>query len=96
ESQINILGFDDLKEMYKEDVDFKDAYEACMNPIGSDRSPYMDFMIQEGLLFKGNQLCIPRSSMREKLVKEKHSGSLVGHFGQNKTLAQLSAHYYWP
>jgi hypothetical protein len=34
--------------------------------------------------------------MRENLLKEKHSGSLAGHFGKNKTLAQLSAYYFWP
>lgn len=90
------MGFDDLREMYKEDMDFKEAYEACVNPLSRDRSPWMDFMIHEGLLFKGSQLCIPRSSMKENLLKEKHSGSLAGHFGQNKTLAQLSAHYCWP
>jgi hypothetical protein len=31
-------------------------------------------MVHDGLLFKGNQLCILKSSMRENLLKEKHSG----------------------
>jgi hypothetical protein len=53
-------------------------------------------MIQEGLLFKGNQLCIPKFSMRDNLLKEKHSGGLVGHFGHDKTFAQLRSSYYWP
>ena len=34
--------------------------------------------------------------MRENLIKEKHSGGLVGHFGTNKTYEQLSHFYYWP
>jgi hypothetical protein len=46
-------------------------------------------MIQDGLLFKGNQLCIPNCSMRENLLKEKHSGGLAGHFGHDKTFAKL-------
>jgi hypothetical protein len=46
-------------------------------------------------LFKGNQLCIPICSMRDNLLKEKHSGGLAGHFGYNKTFAQLSSSYYW-
>jgi hypothetical protein len=53
-------------------------------------------MIQEGLLFKVNQLCIPKCSMRDNLLKEKHSGGLDGHFGHDKTFAQLSSSYYWP
>jgi hypothetical protein len=53
-------------------------------------------MIQEGLLFRGNQLCIPNCSMRENLVKEKHSGGLAGHFGHDKTFAKLSESYFWP
>ena len=30
-----------------------------------------------------------------KFVERKHSGGLVGHFGQDKTLAHLQAFYYW-
>jgi hypothetical protein len=52
-------------------------------------------MIQEGLLFKGNQLCIPKCSMRDNLLKEKHSGGLAGHFGHDKTFTQLRSSYYW-
>jgi hypothetical protein len=42
-------------------------------------------MIQEGFMFKGNQLCIPKCSMRDILLKEKHSGGLSRHFGHDKT-----------
>ena len=34
--------------------------------------------------------------MRENLIREKHSGGLVGHFGHDKTFEQLQQHYYWP
>ena len=29
------------------------------------------------------------------MLKEKHSGGLVGHFGHDKMFAQLSISYYW-
>jgi hypothetical protein len=53
-------------------------------------------MIQEGFMFKGNQLCIPKFSMRDNLLKEKHSGGLARHFIHDKTFSQLSSSYYWP
>jgi hypothetical protein len=35
---VKTLGFDSLKDMYREDLDFQDAYEACENPVLRDRS----------------------------------------------------------
>ena len=51
-------------------------------------------MIQEGFLFKGNQLCIPKCSMRDNLLNKKHNGGLAGHFSHDKTFSQLSGSYY--
>jgi hypothetical protein len=95
EFQVETLGFEHLKEMYREDADFKEEYEACKNPLLGDRSPWTEYLIQDGLLFKGSQLCILKCSMRDNLLKEKHSGGLAGHFGHDKTFAQLSNSYYW-
>jgi hypothetical protein len=53
-------------------------------------------MIQDGLLFRGNQLCIPKFSMRENLLKEKHSGGLAGQFGHDKTFSKLNGSYFCP
>jgi hypothetical protein len=96
EFRVKTLGFGDLRDMYRDDPDFKEAYEVAENPILGDRSQWTEYMIQEGLLFKGNQLCIPKCSMRENLLKEKHSGGLVGHFGHDKTFAKLNESYFWP
>ena len=88
------MGFENLKDMYAGDIDFGEAYEASENPVLRDRSPWIDYLVQNGLLFRGNQLCIPDCSMRENLVKEKHSGGLAGHFGHDKTFAKLGKSYY--
>jgi hypothetical protein len=88
---VKTLGFEHLKDMYCDDTDIKEAYEACANPVLRDRSQWIEYMIQEGLLFKGNRLCIPKFSMRDNLLKEKHIGGLAGHFGHDKTFAQLSS-----
>jgi hypothetical protein len=40
EFRVKTLGFDDLKDMYRDDPDFKEAYEAVKNPILRDRSQW--------------------------------------------------------
>ena len=90
------MGSRNSQIFYLEDPDFAKAWKACTIPITLDRTKWLDFIIQEGMLFKENQLCIPRSSMRESLIKEKHSGRLAGHFGRDKTFSLVAKHYYWP
>jgi hypothetical protein len=90
------LGFDNLKKMYRDDPYFKEAYEASENPVLKDRIQWTEYMIQDRLLFRGNQLCIPKCSTRENLLKEKHSGGLVGQFGHDKTFSKLNGSYFWP
>jgi hypothetical protein len=94
EFRVKTLGFDDLRNMYRDDPYFKEVYEVTESPILRDRSQWDEYMIQEGLLFKGNQLCIPKCSMRENLLKEKHSGGLAGHFGHDKMFSKLNESYY--
>jgi hypothetical protein len=55
----------------------------------------MEYLIQEGLLFKGSELCILKCSMRDNLLKEKHNGGLVGHFSHDKIYVQLIYSYHW-
>ena len=76
-----MFGCDELKNLYPQDPDFAKAWKACTEPVTIDRTKWLDYLIQDGMLFKGSQLCIPRSSMREKLIKEKDSGGMAGHFG---------------
>jgi hypothetical protein len=96
EFRVKTLGFDDLKDMYRDDLDFKVAYEAAENPILKDRRQWTEYMIQEGLLLKGNQLCIPKCSMKKNLMKEKHSGGLAKHFSHDKKFSKLNKSYFWP
>ena len=85
-----VIGFEMIKDLYPEDSDFKDIYASCLE--GSQGM----FSINQGFLFKGNRLCIPKTNLRQLLVKKVHEGSLGGHFGIQKTLDMLSQHFYWP
>jgi len=96
ELKVGVVGFEEMVEMYKDDADFKDIYTSVQNPIVHNRSQWLDYIKQGGLLFKGNKLCIPKCSMRENIIKEKHNGGLSGHFRQDKTFAQVNTFYYWP
>lgn len=95
EMQVEVVGFEELKDLYEEDADFGEAWRVCKSPISANRTKWLDYIIQDDMLFIGNQLCIPRSSMRLNLIKEKHSGGLAGNFGMDKTLELVSEKYYW-
>jgi hypothetical protein len=45
EFRVKTLGFDDLRDMHKDDPYFKEAYEATENPILRDRSQWAEYMI---------------------------------------------------
>ena len=85
-----LLGFEYIKELYKNDNDFGRVYHACANIA------FEKFYRYDGYLFKEKRLCVPNCSMRELLVREAHEGGLMGHFGIAKTLDVLHDHFYWP
>lgn len=55
-----------------------------------------DFYLVDGFLFKNNILCIPRTSLKEALIKELYSNDLASHFGMDKTWQLLNDRYFWP
>jgi hypothetical protein len=81
--QVQVLGFEVVKELYKDDPDFGNAWKECSN------GPNNHFLLLDGFLFKDNHLCIPQCSLREAIIKEAHGGSLAGHFGRDKTLTRV-------
>jgi len=85
-----LLGFEYVKELYDNDSDFAEIYNAC------GHSTFGKFYLMDGYLFKENRLFVPASSLRELIVREAHGGGLMGHFGVAKTLEVLHEHFYWP
>ncbi|RDX75671.1 hypothetical protein CR513_44425, partial [Mucuna pruriens] len=86
--ETKLLGFEHLKDLYMDDDDFKEAYESCANSTNGG------FFRHEGFLFKDKRLCVPRSSIRELLVKEAHKGGPMDHFKEQK-YETLHEHFYW-
>ena len=85
-----MLGFEYVKDMYANDVDFSNVYMAC------DKTSFEKFYKHDGYLFRGNKLCVPNCSMLELLVREAHGGGLMRHFGVRTTLEILHEHLFWP
>ena len=85
-----ILGFDNIMELYKEDHDFASIF-AKYKKIAQG-----GFYVSEGYLFKEGKLCIPQGTHRKLLVKESHEEGLMGHFGVDKPLELLKGKFFWP
>ena len=88
--EVQVVGFDVLKELYEKDADFGEIWKVCAD------KPFKVFVRMDGFLFKGNTLCIPSCSMRLSILDEFHDGTLGGHFGEAKTLALVKANFFWP
>ncbi|PKU77967.1 hypothetical protein MA16_Dca011587 [Dendrobium catenatum] len=89
--QAELVGLEHLKELYAKDEDFGAIWEKCQATLQCD-----DYSIRHGFLFKHDLLCIPISSWRQHLIRETHCGGLAAHLGQDNTLRQLQARFFWP
>jgi hypothetical protein len=85
-----LLGFEYIKDLYVQDSDFGDVFNAC------EKVAFGKFYRHDGFLFRETKLCVPMCSLRELLVREAHGGGLMGHFGVAKTLGILHEHFFWP
>ena len=94
--ELESVGISIMKDMYATDEDFKEIYKVCQEMGDKYHTDFAEYLVQNVLLFKGGQLCVPRGSCRENIIKEKHCGNMSGHFGLDKTLEQVKRFYYWP
>uniref|UniRef100_A0A2N9H7E7 RNA-directed DNA polymerase n=1 Tax=Fagus sylvatica TaxID=28930 RepID=A0A2N9H7E7_FAGSY len=85
-----LLGFEYIKDLYAQDSDFGEVFNAC------EKVAFGKFYRHDGFLFRENKLCVPMCSLRELFVREAHGGGLMGHFGVAKTLGILHDHFFWP
>ncbi|KAJ9552872.1 hypothetical protein OSB04_016917 [Centaurea solstitialis] len=85
--RVTVPGFDTLMEQLTVDPYFSVVLQDVQSGQNSD------FLIHDGFLFKGNQLCIPDSSLRLQIIKELHGDE---HVGRDRTLQLVQSSYFWP
>ena len=86
---LEIVGFETLTELYADNDDFKKVWATCVL-----KQPYDDFYIHDGFLMKSGQLCLFRTSLREKVIRDFHCDGLVGHLGRDKTIESIKDRYH--
>lgn len=90
---VTVTGFERMKDEYSTCPDFGALYTSMVEGTTQNHTGYT---LQDGFLFKGCRLCIPRTSMRDFLVWELHAGGVAGHFGRDKTVTLVEDRFYWP
>ncbi|KAE8669996.1 putative Quercetin 3-O-methyltransferase 1 [Hibiscus syriacus] len=82
-----VAGFETFTDMYAADPSFGRIFQEVTE------GRRHDFVLHNGYMFRGLQLCIPDCSLRQQIISELHN---EGHFGRDKTLALISSDFYWP
>jgi hypothetical protein len=85
--RVKVLGFDSFQKLYTSDLFFAAVIEKIQNNQQSD------FVLQDGFIFKGTQLCIPECSLRTKIIQELHGEA---HVGRDQTCLLVVVSYFWP
>ncbi|GJR00539.1 transposon ty3-I gag-pol polyprotein [Tanacetum coccineum] len=85
-----VLGFDSIKDLYANDEDYGNIWMELKT-----KQHRGEFILLDDYLFKGNRLCIPKTSLRSQMIKEVHVGGLSAHLGRDKTIASVESQFYW-
>ena len=87
--QREIIGFECLKKLYKEDEGFTEPERSVMTAC-------IRFSYLRRISSQEKRLRVPRTSLKEKAIRDQHGGGLAGHFRRDKVKASLDKRYYWP
>ena len=87
-----VTGFERIKNEYDSCLDFGEVYKILVDGLVREQD---DYFLLDGYLFKANQLCIPRTSVRDFMVWKIHVDGMLGYFGQDKTVAAVQSSFFW-
>lgn len=80
---VNVEGFNSFKDLYPDNPFFGSIWNDHIN-----RQP-RKYLLHDGFLLKGNQLCVWDCTLREKIIQDMHGRGFSGHFGQGKTYVMI-------
>jgi hypothetical protein len=52
---VEMVGLEEMKKLYEIDANFDESWKACKEPWSGDQTPFLDYIIQEGFLFRNQQ-----------------------------------------
>ncbi|GJV23130.1 putative reverse transcriptase domain-containing protein [Tanacetum coccineum] len=84
---VDVPALDVIRDMVAVDPYFS----IVLQGVQAGEKPY--FFLHDGFLFKGNQLCIPDSSLCLQIIKELHG---EGHVGRDSALCNCACSYFGP
>ena len=90
---VEVTGFEELKQHYHTDPDFGTIHGHIS--IGSTQE-HPKYTLIDMYLFYDSRLWLPKTSIREFVILELHSGGLAGHFGRDKTIHLVEDRFFWP
>ena len=82
---VQVPGFDSFRELFDSNLYFSEVTVAIQAGGKSE------FLLVDGFLFWGNQLCVPDCSLRLQIIMELHG---EGHVGRDRTLQLVKASYF--
>jgi hypothetical protein len=93
--ELNLMSATEIDPLITQRI--KDGYvvDAFFAPIIEHPEQFSLYTLQNGLLFYGQRLCIPRcKTTREMLLHQYHDRE--NHFGITKTRQKLATEFFWP
>ena len=85
--ELNVVGFEHIKDLYANDPSFATPYAKCLTHTSWER-----YYIKDDYLMRANKLCIPESSLRLLFLQEAHevdSWDISGRQDLRHTLLQV-------
>jgi len=73
--QTKFLGFELVKDLNATDSNFGKVWNSC------SKHDFGNYYRHDGFFFQKYKLCVHMCSVREMLVRERHDGGMMGHFG---------------